>query len=347
MVLEKGKLVMRAPTPAGGGLLPLLGICAERRAHTGSRTRSPPESAPFCPVALRVRNPQGHVVDTVRSVEPIDVEIEYRLDAPITGLRVGIYLLTTHGEQIFTSFDTDDQRQFERYGVRPAGHYVSRCTIPADLLNEGRYIVGRQRQHIPRAPLLPGRAGPVLYGGRHRRAGHAVARAAPGAGTSTPGLADRASHSVLCGQGGCKMTRKATVKRILGELPLTAEVYWQLRQNGKPLSESFSLRRTQKWLPAWRKQAEAAARHAPPGAKMVIFATLRYWIEHAALLAMALAGQGHQVTLAYLPYANWRKAINRFDLRRQNGYSLAGIVRGRALHPGGITRWKLPQLWSV
>jgi len=25
--------------------------------------------------------------------------------------------------------------------VRPAGHYISRATIPADLLNEGRYLI--------------------------------------------------------------------------------------------------------------------------------------------------------------------------------------------------------------
>ncbi len=89
-----------------------------------------------------MRDAQQRVVDTVRSVEPIDIEIEYRLDAPITGLRVGMYLMTTHGEYIFTSFDTDDPRQFEHYRVRPAGHYISRCSIPADLLNEGRYVLG-------------------------------------------------------------------------------------------------------------------------------------------------------------------------------------------------------------
>jgi hypothetical protein len=114
---------------------------------------------------------------------------------------------------------------------------------------------------------------------------------------------------------------KASVKRILGEIPFTAEVYWQLRQNGKPLSKSFSLRRTEKWLPQWRAEAEAAARYSPPGQRVLIFATLRYWIEHAVLLGLALAGQGHQVRLAYLPYANWRKPISRFDLRRHNAYS--------------------------
>lgn len=114
---------------------------------------------------------------------------------------------------------------------------------------------------------------------------------------------------------------KATVKRVLGELPLAAELYWQIRQNGKPLSKSFSLSRTQSWLPTWRRQAEAAARLHPQGKNILLFATLRYWIEHAVLMGLGLAGLGHRPTLAILPYANWRKAVNRFDLRRHNIYS--------------------------
>jgi lipopolysaccharide transport system ATP-binding protein len=43
---------------------------------------------------------------------------------------------------VLTSFDTDDQQRFERYSTRPAGHYISRCTVPADLLNGGRYTLG-------------------------------------------------------------------------------------------------------------------------------------------------------------------------------------------------------------
>jgi lipopolysaccharide transport system ATP-binding protein len=50
-----------------------------------------------------VKNEKGTVVDTIRSVEPCVVEVEYELQAPITGLRIGIYLLSTRGEYIFTS----------------------------------------------------------------------------------------------------------------------------------------------------------------------------------------------------------------------------------------------------
>ncbi len=114
---------------------------------------------------------------------------------------------------------------------------------------------------------------------------------------------------------------KITVKRVLGELPLAAELYWLIRQNGKPLSKSFSLSDVENMIPTWCAQAEAAARLAPRGKNIMLFATLRYWIEYSVLMGLGLAGLGHHPTLVYLPYANWRKPVNRFDLRRQNIYS--------------------------
>ncbi|MGD9093911.1 MAG: hypothetical protein PVF74_13765 [Anaerolineales bacterium] len=114
---------------------------------------------------------------------------------------------------------------------------------------------------------------------------------------------------------------KKAIKQVLGELPFTAEVYWQYRQQGRPLSKSFSLQQVEKWLPTWCAAAETAAQAAPAGKRVAIFATLRYWIEHAVLMGVTLAGMGHQVTLIYLPYSNWRKETIRFDLRRQNAYS--------------------------
>lgn len=124
---------------------------------------------------------------------------------------------------------------------------------------------------------------------------------------------------------------KAVVKRVLGELPLAAELYWQIRQNGKPLSRSFSLDRTEKILPTWRAQAEAAANIAPRGKQVLLFATLRYWIEHAVLLGLGLAGLGNRPTLLYLPYANWHKPVNRFDLRRHNIYSRKALQAANPL----------------
>ena len=122
------------------------------------------------------------------------------------------------------------------------------------------------------------------------------------------------------------MINKRSVKQMLGEVPYTAEIYWLLRQRGRPLSRSFSLRRIQNHLPEWKQQSAAARKViSQDGARTVkrilIFATLRYWIEHGVLLGMALNGQGHDVTMAYLPYANWRKPLNEFDQRRQDLYA--------------------------
>jgi hypothetical protein len=134
---------------------------------------------------------------------------------------------------------------------------------------------------------------------------------------------------------------KNRLKHVLGEIPLTAEVYWQLRQQGKPVNKSFSLHRTKKLLPEWIAQAETARKEVlvrQPAAtrqqKVLLFTTLRYWIEHATLLSLAMSGLGYDVTLAYLPYNNWRARTDRFDLRRHNLYA-EKVLRPAAqlIHP--------------
>jgi hypothetical protein len=120
------------------------------------------------------------------------------------------------------------------------------------------------------------------------------------------------------------MIGKRAVKRVLGKLPFTAEIYWRFIQQGKPPVKNFSLRKLEKCLPAWCAQAQVAQDSRLPAGqsrRILIFATLRYWLEHASLLGVTLAGLGHQVTLAYLPYANWRRPYQLFDIRRQNAYA--------------------------
>lgn len=140
MVLESGKLVYRAPTPQAVDYYMASGFTgAGERLWTSAEIS--PDAAPFTPLAIRLRDKNGRVVDTVRSTEHFTVEIEYQLDHSITGLRVGIYLLTMRGEYVFTSFDLDDSQRFEQLSLRQAGRYISCCTIPANTLNEGRYFL--------------------------------------------------------------------------------------------------------------------------------------------------------------------------------------------------------------
>ena len=141
IVLEKGHLVLRAASPDAVDY-----YLSAKDARAGERIWEKDEvplfAAPFRPIALRLLDRKGQVVETVRSVEPFAVEMEYTLYAPLTGLRIGLYLNSTRGDQVLTSFDTDEGARFEKYTSRPAGHYVSRCEFPKDLLNDGRYVLG-------------------------------------------------------------------------------------------------------------------------------------------------------------------------------------------------------------
>jgi hypothetical protein len=136
-----------------------------------------------------------------------------------------------------------------------------------------------------------------------------------------------------------RMISKQDLKNILGQIPLTAEAYWYLRQPGKPVTPEFTLDRLEQSIPEWYRQVinskvYASSNHDPHLAEnksIFIFATLRYWLEHATLLGMMMAGLGHAVTLAYLPYARWQEPISTFNLRRQNVYAEGVLAKASPL----------------
>lgn len=141
ILLDKGRLVLRAPSQEAVDYYLASGY-AQSGQRIWDKDEIPLEAKPFRPLALRLLDQRGMIVDSVRSTEPITITIEYELTQPIKGLRVGYYLMTTHGEYVFTSFDTDRPEMYEKYAVRPAGRFMSQCTIPGNFLNEGRYILG-------------------------------------------------------------------------------------------------------------------------------------------------------------------------------------------------------------
>ena len=97
---------------------------------------------------------------------------------------------------------------------------------------------------------------------------------------------------------------KRIIKKILGELPYTVELYWQLVQKHRPWKEHFNLDDLEAILPDAVEQAESyapSARAQTSGKNILIFTSLHYWIEYAALMGLALAGKGHEVTLSFPP----------------------------------------------
>ena len=140
IVLDQGKIVHQSRTDEAIDFYMSQGFSEE-----GERKwpeYEPANDSPFSPVSLRVLDENGQIIETFMSPDPITVEFEYQLEKSVKGLRVGIYLRDMMGVYIFTSFDTDNRKQYEQYEERSAGRYVSRTRIPADLLNEGRYVLG-------------------------------------------------------------------------------------------------------------------------------------------------------------------------------------------------------------
>ncbi len=122
-----------------------------------------------------------------------------------------------------------------------------------------------------------------------------------------------------------------TIKDLLSKIPYTADLYDALRRS-RPRTR-YNLEQLQAHLPAAVAQARPFAEKAPKGKKIVLFATLHYWVEQAAIVGLTLRALGHDVTIAYLPYGDWRKEVNAFDLRRQDLYTrrvlapLDGLVK--------------------
>jgi len=111
------------------------------------------------------------------------------------------------------------------------------------------------------------------------------------------------------------------IKRVLGEVPLTAELYWLIRHRDGTISSRFSLSFLDQNLKEISDQVAEARKRAKPGKKVFLFSSLHIWLQHAALMGMGLAADGHDVSMGYLPYCDWYNNINRFDLRRQNLYA--------------------------
>lgn len=142
VLLEQGRIAMRGPSQEVVDHYMASGL-----SRSAERLWQPEEPAvrgahPFRPIHLRLLDQAGQTAEQILSTEPGIVEFEYELEEELSGLRVGLYLFTSRGEPVFTSFDTDRPEDYQRLSVRPAGRYRSRCRIPANLLNQGRYVLG-------------------------------------------------------------------------------------------------------------------------------------------------------------------------------------------------------------
>jgi len=109
------------------------------------------------------------------------------------------------------------------------------------------------------------------------------------------------------------------IKDLLGKIPYLTDLYDLVQK--QPPRTRFKLVQLENFI----ERELPAIREIPVGVNtgqhILIFATLHYWIEQAAVIATVLNKMGYKVTVAYLPYSSWDKPINDFDLKRQNSYA--------------------------
>lgn len=119
------------------------------------------------------------------------------------------------------------------------------------------------------------------------------------------------------------------LKNLLGGVPGVARLYSAARP-GRPRTR-YNLEQLAANLPAALDQARPYSGRTPSKARLLIFATLHYWIEQATIVGLTLRALGHDVTLSYLPYSRWDTDINAFDLARQDHYTRAVLSPLRGL----------------
>ena len=140
------------------------------------------------------------------------------------------------------------------------------------------------------------------------------------------------------------------LKDLFGKFPLTVEAYWALRGRNKKWSAHFELEDLNGVLQQAVRDVQKFQRKTENPRKICVFSTLHYWIEQSMLVALGLAGQGHQVNFAWLPYADWDKEISLFDLRRQDLYTqdvlkpAAQVMRVDSLLNVSLAAGSQPQL---
>lgn len=89
-------------------------------------------------VAVRVRGEDGEVQQTFDVRRPVVLETEYEVLKGGSIIAPLHYLYNSEGVQLFTALDLDSEWRRRR---RPPGRYISRATIPGNLLNEGMHSV--------------------------------------------------------------------------------------------------------------------------------------------------------------------------------------------------------------
>ena len=137
LLLTGGQLVKDGPTAE------VLGEYVSAVSANRSATRD--YALPDAPFQAKIRKvsvlgPNDRPSALIELTEKFAIEIDYELAEPLSGLSVGLQIISVEGDLTIISL-SDAELEWSRLESRRPGYYASRVEFPADLLNTGLYQV--------------------------------------------------------------------------------------------------------------------------------------------------------------------------------------------------------------
>ena len=138
-------------------------VTRRRASAPGMPTKFPPMRRRSARWRCGCSTRSGKVVDAVRSIEPFHIEMEYQLDAPITGLAGGD-LPDEHARGVSFSPPSIPMTlsAYEQHPARASRALPQPLHDPGGFAERRALCGGGQCQLVPRPALFPGRAGAQL-----------------------------------------------------------------------------------------------------------------------------------------------------------------------------------------
>ncbi|MGE3153657.1 MAG: ABC transporter ATP-binding protein [Nitrospiraceae bacterium] len=137
LLLDKGSLVADGPAAQVVGTYLHANFSSKAEKEWDDPAQAPGDGT-ACLCAVRVKNLDGKVVETIDIRQAFSIEVEFEVLRSNIALTPCFVLVNQEGVHVFESFDLDPDW---RGRPRSVGRYVSTGYIPGNLLSEGSFFV--------------------------------------------------------------------------------------------------------------------------------------------------------------------------------------------------------------
>ena len=158
ILLSEGRLIDEGdPADVIAGYL---GDATLESSWTHEESSKPRADRPGYIQSVTVLDQEGHPASIIPFDEELQVEIRSSLREQLRNLVIALTVLNDKGETVFVTWDTDSTGL--EGAVREAGEHVSTCTIPADFLKPGRFLI-HAVAHVPDVQMVDLRLRAVAF----------------------------------------------------------------------------------------------------------------------------------------------------------------------------------------